>query len=82
MFALSACKLVEMIGESAAKLSTEERAAWPGVPWRDVIDMRNRLTHGYDTIDYDIVWEVMTIDLPPFLATLREIVGEEGEEPA
>ena len=41
--------------------------------------MRNRLTHGYDSIDYDIVWAVMRHDLPLLLEALRETVGDEGE---
>lgn len=33
--------------------------AWPEVPWRQIISMRNWLIHGYDGIDADILWDVL-----------------------
>ena len=40
------------------------------MPWRDVIDCRNRLIHGYDTLDLDIVWAIVANDLPQLLEAL------------
>jgi uncharacterized protein with HEPN domain len=37
--------------------------------------LRNRLIHGYDHVDFDILWEILTKDLPPLKATLDEIVA-------
>jgi uncharacterized protein with HEPN domain len=38
--------------------------------------MRNRLIHGYDVMDYDILWDTITHDLPPLVVSLQEIVAE------
>ena len=39
-----------------------------------MIGMRNRLTHAYFDIDLDIVWEVITTNLPPLIAELETII--------
>jgi uncharacterized protein with HEPN domain len=41
--------------------------------------MRNRLIHGYDVIDYDLLWDTIANDLPPLIASLQEIVEQKQE---
>ena len=53
----------EVIGEAASHLSAAT-AAVTGAPWRNVIAFRNRLIHGYWSIDHYLVWDVITRDLP------------------
>jgi uncharacterized protein with HEPN domain len=38
--------------------------------------LRNRLIHGYDEVDLDILWDIVRLDLPPLIAALEEIVAE------
>jgi uncharacterized protein with HEPN domain len=58
------------VGEAASKISPAVRESLPGVPWFEIIGMRNRLVHGYASVDHDIVWTVVTSDLP---SLVREI---------
>lgn len=53
--ALSLWKLLEIIGEAAGRVTPELRARYPHVPWQQAADTRNRLTHGYDKVDYGII---------------------------
>ncbi len=46
MLELSLPRLVEIVGEAAARISDETREAHAGIPWREIIAMRNRLIHG------------------------------------
>ena len=39
-------KAIEVIGEAAARISEKTRQAHPGIPWPEIIGMRNRLVHG------------------------------------
>ena len=48
------------------------KTAHPEIPWPRVIGMRNRLVHGYDVIDYDLLWDTVVIDLPPLIAALTQ----------
>ena len=52
----------EIIGEAANRLSTASRAGFDG--WRKAIAFRNRLIHGYWSIDLLLVWDVIQHDLP------------------
>ena len=55
---------LEIMGEAATHLSEETTDALPEVAWRDAIDMRNFLIHGYLIVDLDVVWRTVELDLP------------------
>ena len=38
----------------------------------------DRLIHGYDAVDLDILWDIIKIDLPPLIAFLQQIFEEEA----
>lgn len=40
--------------------------------------MRHRLIHGYDLVDYDGLWDTISINLPRLIAALHEILKEEA----
>ena len=75
MLNLSLVRLIEIIGEAAARVSAETQAKHPEIRWPGIIGMRHRIAHGYDEINFDIVWEVATVDLPPLIATLEQILS-------
>jgi uncharacterized protein with HEPN domain len=71
---LAIARLLEIVGEAAAQTTDEVRRRRPEIPWRDVSDLRNRLIHGYDTVDLDIVWSILSVDLPALVAQLDAIL--------
>lgn len=71
---LALVRLIEIIGEAAARVTTKGRELAPEIPWQQIVGMRNRLIHGYDEVDFDILWQVVTIDLPPLMASLERAV--------
>ena len=75
MLLFAVVRAIEVVGEAASKLSEEFRAAHPGIPWRAIVGMRNRLIHAYFDIDTQTVWETTTQELPPILNQLRELVA-------
>jgi len=42
--------------------------------------MRNRLIHGYDSVDLDVLWDTIEVDLPPLIAEIEKIMSKAGEE--
>ncbi|MBL7134175.1 MAG: DUF86 domain-containing protein [Phycisphaerae bacterium] len=73
---LSLTRLVEIVGEAAARVSRAAQERYPEIPWAEIIGLRNRLIHGYDAVDLDILWDIIEIDLPPLIASLEKIVAD------
>jgi uncharacterized protein with HEPN domain len=71
---LGLVKCVEIIGEAAARVGRETRDRLSGLPWPDMIGMRNRLVHGYFEIDEEQVWSAVTVDLPRLVGLLGEAI--------
>ena len=80
MRTLSIVKSIEIIGEAATKVSKETRGQFSELPWSDIVAMRNRLIHVYFDIDLDRVWDTITDDLPPLIASLEKIVLQEDNK--
>jgi uncharacterized protein with HEPN domain len=69
-------RFIEVIGEAASKISQSTRANSPEIPWREIIGMRNRLVHGYAAVDHDIVWNVVSSDLPDITKALQRLLAQ------
>ncbi len=65
---------ITVMGEAAKRLSEEFRRSHPSIEWKELAGMRDRCVHGYDTINLDIVWEVVTVDAPAVEKYLKTIV--------
>ena len=76
LLGLALVRLLEVLGEAAGRVSKECRAKHPELPWSQIIGLRNRLIHGYDSVDMDIVWGIMNKDLPPVMAALEKAIPE------
>ena len=66
---------LEIIGEAASRIPDVFKGTHPEVPWRKVVGLRNRVVHEYFGVDLEIVWSVISNDLPPLKAGLRLIVN-------
>lgn len=75
---LGLVRLIEVIGEAAGRVSDACRQECPQVPWPEIIGMRNRLIHGYDFVDLDILWQTVQEDLPALIRALETIPPSGG----
>ncbi len=73
------------IGEAAshiARTSSKFPESYPGLPWKEMRGMRNRMAHGYFAIDLDVVWETVQNSLPELeqkiIEVLREVDADNG----
>ena len=70
-------RLIEIVGEAANWVSSTTQQRHTQIPWPQIIGMRNRLVHGYDAINLDILWDTITYELPLLIEQLRAIVGKD-----
>jgi uncharacterized protein with HEPN domain len=77
---LSLVRLLEIIGEAAARVSQPTRRTHPEIAWLEIAGLRNRLVHGYDEVDFDILWDIIQLDLPALIAALTTILKKRKPE--
>jgi uncharacterized protein with HEPN domain len=71
VLSLALVRLLEIVSDAAGRVSEEVCARHPEIPWSQIIGLRNRLIHGYDAVDYDILWQIITDDLPALVTMLE-----------
>jgi uncharacterized protein with HEPN domain len=74
MLQLALTRAIEVIGEAASRISEPTRELYHAIPWRNIVSMRNRLIHGYDTVDLELLWDTVTHDVPPLIEQLEAII--------
>jgi uncharacterized protein with HEPN domain len=79
LLGLALVRLMEIIGEAANRVSLEYKSRHPSIPWSQIISFRNRLIHGYDAVDMDILWQILHQDLPGLIDELKTIISHEAE---
>ena len=69
---------LERISEASRHLPESMKARFPGLPWRDIAALGNRLRHAYDSINDDIIWNIATQKLPALRAAVEKMLRESG----
>jgi uncharacterized protein with HEPN domain len=62
---------ISVLGESAHKIDKATEAALPGIPFKGIRGMRNRIAHDYGTVDFKIVWAVTQKEIEPLITALE-----------
>lgn len=75
MLMLAVTRLLEIIGEAAKGVSQPTRALTAAVPWREIAGTRDRIAHGYYDINLDVVWEILSVDLPALLPEIERMLS-------
>lgn len=70
-------RALEIIGEATRRIPADVQSRHPAVPWRFMARMRDRIIHGYDTVDPAIVWQTILHDLPPTRVQLDVVLVQE-----
>jgi uncharacterized protein with HEPN domain len=71
-------RALEIIGEAVKRLPSEVCDSYTAVEWRLIAGMRDRLSHGYDDVDYEILWNVVHDDLPNLIHTVAQMISDTG----
>jgi uncharacterized protein with HEPN domain len=69
-----------VLGEAVGQLSDAIKDAYPGVAWMAPIRMRNRIVHGYSSIDLDVLVTTAADDLPGFAVDVRAVLAQVSSE--
>lgn len=73
---LAVIHLIQTLGEAARLVSADFRQRHFEVPWNQIVGMRNRIVHDYLNVDYDIAWQVVTVDVPDLIEQLSPLLQD------
>lgn len=74
MLFFAVIRALEIFGEAASRVSSQFQKKHSRIPWRAIVGMRNRLIHAYFDIDYDVVWEALTNEIPGIIPELEKLI--------
>lgn len=77
MLALAVVRLVEILGEAAKNVSLTLKDQTPNIAWRQIAGTRDRLTHAYFDVNLDIIWDIITNDLPLLVSKLELLLSSD-----
>ena len=63
----------EIIGEASKNLSKKVKSSTPGIPWKDVAGMRNKIIHEDFGVDLEIIWKAIQEDLPSLKKAIKKL---------
>ena len=69
-----------MIGEASKNVSETVKESHQEIPWREMAALRDRIIHGYFSLDYSIVWNVITSDIPDLKPKITALLRELDEQ--
>jgi uncharacterized protein with HEPN domain len=67
----------EIIGEASKNVPDEIQKKYPEIPWKKMYGLRNLISHEYFGIDYEMIWQIATVNLPQNVIDLRKIIDAE-----
>jgi uncharacterized protein with HEPN domain len=68
-----------ILGEAVKRLSAEFRQRHTSIPWKSISGMRDRLIHGYDDVDLEVVWKAVDEGVPRLLAEVEPLLPHEDQ---
>lgn len=74
-------RALEIIGEATKRLPANLRDQYPAIPWKGMAGMRDRIIHGYDMVDYEIVWNTVKDVIPSIRPLLEQILVDYDAKP-
>lgn len=67
---------LEVIGEAAKNVPEDVRREYSEIPWAEMAGMRDKLIHGYATIELEIVWTTVQEDVPELVPALEAVMDD------
>lgn len=67
---------LEVIGEASKSIPSKVRAKYPGIPWKNMIGLRNITIHEYFGVDLTIIWEIITKNIPETEPKVKAILKD------
>ena len=64
---------LSQMGELANRVDSDFASAHSEIPWRLLYGLRNRIVHDYEGVNLQLIWEIISDDIPPLVEALQKI---------
>ncbi|MCD6426801.1 MAG: DUF86 domain-containing protein, partial [Caldisericaceae bacterium] len=69
---------IEILGEAVKNISDEFKNKYPEIEWSSIAKTRDKLTHGYFSVDSVILWRIVSGNIPELFRKLEKIIAKEN----
>ena len=69
-------RVMELVGESVKRVPQDFRDAHSQIPWKKIAGMRDVISHAYEDLAYEVLWDALEINFPDLLSDLKRILCE------
>ena len=69
-------RIMELVGESIKRVPQDFRDAYPEIPWRKITGMRDVISHAYEDLAYEVLWDAVEMNFPVVLSDLKRILAD------
>lgn len=69
-------RALEIVGEATKRLPMTLRDQYPSIPWKEMAGMRDRIIHGYDNVNFRIVWDTVKKRIPIVRPQIQQIITD------
>ncbi len=76
---LALTHLIQTLGEAARRVSDACRSRHPQIPWSEIVGMRHKIVHDYLSVNFDLVWDVASFEIPRLLPRLEPLIQDREE---
>ena len=67
---------LEIIGEATKNIPADVKVRWPGIQWKNMAGMRDKLIHDYFGVNYSIVWDVVRNKIPEVSQQIKQVINK------
>lgn len=69
-------RIMELVGESVKRVPPDFRDSHPQIPWKKIAGMRDIISHAYEDLAYEVLWDAVEMNFPEVLFNLRKILAK------
>jgi len=69
-------RVMELVGESVKRVPQDFRDTHEQIPWKKIAGMRDVISHAYEDLAYEVLWDAVEMHFPKLLKDLKHILSD------